>query len=112
MRGRFDELAAEEVYEGVVRRSFSSAGATVTSYTFKPGAAFPMHRHPQEQITLVQSGEVEMTIGDDVEPLAAGGWNVVAPDLAHGLRAGPAGAEVLAIIVPRRESAGAYSVVA
>jgi quercetin dioxygenase-like cupin family protein len=112
LRGRFDELAVEEVYDGVIRRSFSSEQATVTSYSFKPGAAFPVHRHPQEQITLIQAGEVEMTVGDRVEPLGAGEWNVVAPNLAHGLRAGPAGAEVLSIVVPRRESADAYSVLA
>lgn len=109
-RGRFEELPPEEVYAGVVRRSFSSAQATVTSYTFEPGAAFPLHRHPQEQITLIESGEVEMTVGNQVEPLTAGDWNVVEPDLAHGLRAGPSGARVLAIVVPRRETADAYSV--
>lgn len=110
MRGRIEELPAEEVYAGVVRRSFSSDRATVTTYSFEPGAAFPLHRHPQEQITLVESGEVDMTVGDQVERLAAGDWNVVPPDLPHGLQAGTSGARVLAIVIPRREAADAYSV--
>ncbi len=109
--GRFDGLPVEEVYPGIQRRSFTSAQATVASYRFAPGAAFPLHRHPQEQITLVEAGEVEMTIGNQVEPLCAGDWSVIEPDLEHGLRAGPEGAGIVAIVTPRRESADDYTVV-
>jgi unsaturated pyranuronate lyase len=111
MRGNFDQLPADVPYDGVTRRSFSSASATVTSYTFAPGAGFPRHRHPQEQITLIEDGDVEMTVGDDVERMVAGDWSVVEPDVEHGITAGPAGATVVAVIVPRRESADAYTVV-
>ena len=64
MRGSFHALESDQVYDGVVRRSFSSEQTTIMSYSFAPGARFPVHRHPQEQVTLVQSGEVEMTIGE------------------------------------------------
>jgi unsaturated pyranuronate lyase len=111
VRGSFDELQADAVYDGITRRSFSSDRATVTNYTFAPGATFPLHRHPQEQITLIQSGEVEMTIGDCVEHLRAGDWTVVEPDVEHGITAGSDGAEVVAIVVPRRKSADPYIVV-
>ena len=105
-------MPAEEAYEGVLRRSFSSAKATVTSYSFAPGAAFPLHRHPQEQITLVEAGEVEMTVGDRMESLSAGDWSVVEADVEHGIRAGSDGAQVVAIVIPRRESVDAYTVLA
>lgn len=111
MRGRFSEMPQDEVYAGVLRRSFSSEKATVTSYSFDPGAAFPLHHHAQEQITLIEAGEVEMTIGDRVEALANGDWTVVRADLEHGIRAGAEGAEVLAIVIPARASADAYTVV-
>jgi quercetin dioxygenase-like cupin family protein len=111
MRGSFEQLPADRAYEGVTRRSFSSARATVTSYTFSPGAQFPLHRHPQEQITLIQDGEVEMTVGDKVDRLSAGEWSVIEPGVEHGITAGPEGAAVVAIVVPPRESADAYTVV-
>jgi quercetin dioxygenase-like cupin family protein len=111
VRGRFDQMPAEEVYDGVLRCSFDSAKATVTSYSFAPGASFPLHRHPQEQITLVEAGEVEMTVGDRVESLAAGDWSVVEGEVEHGIRAGADGARVLAIVIPRRASTDAYTVV-
>jgi quercetin dioxygenase-like cupin family protein len=108
--GRFAELATDEPYPGLERRTFDAIGATVNEYRFQPGARFPVHTHPQEQITLVEEGEVEMTIGDEVEVIAAGGWSVVGPEVPHGIRARDAGARILAIIVPRRSAAGAYTV--
>jgi len=110
LRGSFEGLPADRVYDGVTRRSFSSDRATVASYTFAAGATFPRHRHAQEQITLIQSGEVEMTIGDEVARLVVGDWSVVGPDVEHCITAGPSGATVVAIVVPRRESADAYTV--
>jgi quercetin dioxygenase-like cupin family protein len=111
VRGNFDQMPAELPYPGVTRRSFNADRATVTSYTFAPGATFPKHHHAQEQITLVEAGEVEMTIGNNVERLAAGDWSVIEPDVEHGITAGRGGATVLAVVVPRRESGDAYTVV-
>jgi quercetin dioxygenase-like cupin family protein len=109
--GSFATLAADEPYPGVTRRKFDSAGATVTSYEFEPGASFPLHRHPQEQITLVEAGSVAMTIGSREQEIASGGWSVVAGGVEHGITAGPEGARIVAIIVPRRAGADAYEVV-
>ena len=107
--GTFAGLASDEPYPGVVRRTFDAAGATVTSYEFSPGASFPLHRHTHEQITLVDEGSVRMRIGEDEPELSAGGWSVVPGGIEHGVTAGPTGARITAIIVPRRES-GAYEV--
>lgn len=109
--GAFDALPGDEPHPGVRRASFSSKEATVTRYRFAPGARFPIHRHPQEQITLIERGEVEMTVAGEPRTLEAGAWVVVAPDVEHGITAGEAGAEVVAVVVPRRESPDAYEVV-
>lgn len=111
MLGSFENLPADEVYEGVIRRTFSSDHATVTSYAFSPRARFPLHRHPQEQITLVVTGDIQLTVADEIDELSAGQWAITGPDVEHGVLAGPDGATVFAIIVPRRESADAYTVV-
>jgi quercetin dioxygenase-like cupin family protein len=107
----FGELDTEEPYPGVVRRSLSTDEATVTGYWFAPRATFPRHRHPQEQITLVQHGAAEFTIGETIQSLAAGAWSVVPGGVEHGLRAGPDGAHILAVLVPRRDRTDAYTVV-
>lgn len=112
LSGSFETLDADEPYPGVTRRSFSSERATVTAYRFEPGATFPRHRHPQEQITIVERGEIRFTVGDSVQELQAGGWSVVPADVEHRLEATAGGAEILAVIVPRRQHADAYSVIA
>ena len=109
--GAFDELAADEPHRGVTRRAFDSDGATVTSYEFEPGAEFPLHRHPQEQITLIEAGSVRMTLGGEQRELRRGAWSIVAGDVEHGIVAGPDGARIIAIVVPRRANADAYEVV-
>ena len=109
--GTFDALDPDEPYPGVLRRTFDGAGATVTEYRFAPLARFPLHKHAEEQITLVTGGEVEMTIAGDSNQFSTGGWSVVPGDVEHGIQAGGKGARVIAIIVPRRRSAGAYTVI-
>ena len=111
LTGRFDDLEASEPYPGLRRRSFDGTGATVNEYRFEPNASFPLHLHPEEQITLVTSGEVELTAGGETSALSAGDWSVIAGGVEHGIRAGANGARIVAIIVPRRASASAYTVV-
>ena len=111
LRGSFADLEPEHPYPGLVKRTFDAESATVNSYEFEPGAQFPLHHHDQEQVTLVSEGEVEMTIGDEVSSLRSGDWSVVPGGVAHGITAGPEGAIILAIIVPRREGADSLEIV-
>jgi quercetin dioxygenase-like cupin family protein len=109
-RGSFRDIPADEPYSGVVRRAFDSAGATMTRYEFEPGARFPQHHHPQEQILIVEEGVVQFTVAGVPQRLVPGDWAVVGPDVEHGLQAGETGARFLAIVVPRRAAADAYTV--
>jgi quercetin dioxygenase-like cupin family protein len=109
--GTFRAGMAEEPFAGIVRRSFDSERATVTSYRFEPGARFPLHHHPEEQITLVEEGEIELTLGGEVRRLVPGDWAISAPEVVHGIVAGEAGARVLAIVIPRRRGSDGYVIV-
>jgi quercetin dioxygenase-like cupin family protein len=102
--GRFDDIEAEEPYPGVRRRTVQAEQATVAEYAFEPGASFPLHAHPQEQVTLVLEGDVELTADGRSERLGAGAWSVVPGGVAHGVRAGADGARIVAVVVPRRET--------
>src|SRR4051812_26410779 len=108
--GDREALAVEEPFPGVVRRSFSGANATFTSYDFQPGARFPVHRHDSEQLTLVHGGSITFALGDSEVELAAGAWSVVAPGVPHGITAGPDGASVVAVVSPRRDASNPYEV--
>jgi quercetin dioxygenase-like cupin family protein len=86
----------------VRRRTFSSEQSTVAEYVFDPGARFPLHRHDQEQITLVLEGDVELVADGRRQRLTAGAWSVVDGGVEHGITAGERGAHFLVVLVPRR----------
>jgi quercetin dioxygenase-like cupin family protein len=102
--GRFDDIEAEEPYPGVRRRTVQAEQATVADYAFEPGASFPLHSHPQEQVTLVLEGEVELTADGKRRAPWPGAWSVVSGGVAHGVRAGADGARIVAVAVPRRDT--------
>jgi quercetin dioxygenase-like cupin family protein len=107
--GRFEHLEAESPFPGIVRRTLTTAQATVTEYRFEPGATFPSHHHPQEQTALILDGKVHLTAAGETQTLAAGAWSVVAGGVPHGITAGDAGARFLVVLVPRREPGAAYT---
>jgi quercetin dioxygenase-like cupin family protein len=109
--GALDAGGDEHPYPGVVRRTAHTEHATLVSYAFAPGAAFPRHRHDQEQITVFCEGDVLLDVGDEQHALAAGATYVVAPGVEHGLTAGPRGARFFAIVAPRRAAAEDYTIV-
>jgi quercetin dioxygenase-like cupin family protein len=101
--GGFEEIRAENPYPGIARRVLTTSRATVQEYRFDPGATYPLHQHPQEQITLVLEGDLVFTGDGDAHDLSAGAWSVVPGDVLHGITAGPAGTRFLAILVPPRK---------
>jgi quercetin dioxygenase-like cupin family protein len=111
LQGTLDDLPVTEPFEVLRRRTIESARMTVNEYSFEAGARFPTHHHPEEQVTIVLEGSVELTVEGETAMLPAGGWSVVAGDVKHGIRAGAEGARIVAIISPRRKRADAYTVV-
>lgn len=108
--GTLEQLPLDEPFPGVHRRTLDAAGATVTTYAFAPGARFPLHRHAQEQVTLVHEGSVRMRLGDSEEELDGGSWSVIPSGVPHGITAGEEGARVTTVVAPRRAAVGAYEV--
>jgi mannose-6-phosphate isomerase-like protein (cupin superfamily) len=75
-------------------------------YRMAPDYRLPFgHRHSeQEEIYLVLSGSARTKVEDEVVELGA--WDAVriAPNAAHGLEAGPEGAEILAFGAPNTDN--------
>jgi len=51
---------------------------------FDEGAVGMMHQHYHSQVTYVESGEFEMTIGDEVKTLKGGDSFYIQPHVMHG----------------------------
>ncbi|RYY21721.1 MAG: cupin domain-containing protein [Chitinophagaceae bacterium] len=51
---------------------------------FEQGGVGAVHQHPHTQVTYVESGVFEMTIGDEKKIISKGDGYFVPPDVLHG----------------------------
>ncbi len=80
----FDDLRAEELFEGKVRRKvFQSRNIEVVEYIYGEGAHFPEHSHREEQITLVESGEITFFLDGEKVELKEGSICYIPPLMPH-----------------------------
>ena len=108
---RLDDAASDQPYPGVRRHAAQGERATLLRYTFEVDAAFPTHQHVEEQITLVERGELEFSLDGEVRRVGEGDVVVVPPNVPHGARACfGAPASIIAVLSPRRDDIGAVSV--
>jgi len=98
------QLRPTHVREGVSRRVFTGAGATLAWTTLEPGHTPRPHSHEYEQIVYIISGRVRFTVGEDVAEVGAGDVLLVPPGVEHFAETiSPEPAVDLSIFTPRRE---------
>jgi quercetin dioxygenase-like cupin family protein len=71
------------VRQGVERKAFSGAAATLALHRLWPGHAPLPHSHPHEQLVYIIQGTVDFHIGDEVLRLGAGQLVRVPPGVMH-----------------------------
>ena len=55
----------KDVCGGIRRKVITTDNIMVVKYLYEPGALFPDHHHPQEQIVMVTRGELEFWVKDN-----------------------------------------------
>ncbi len=70
--------------------------------TFAQDAVGALHEHPHQQISYVESGQFEYTIGDETRVMGPGDSCLVPGHARHGVRCLAAGA-LLDAFTPRRD---------
>jgi len=79
------ETEWEPVAEGLSRQIMGYDGKIMlVKAKFETGAIGQMHKHYHSQVTYVESGEFEMTIGDKVKTLVGGDSFYILPHVMHG----------------------------
>ncbi len=89
-------------HPGVTARRLDLAHMTVVRYRFEPGAVFPLHSHPEEQLVVMLEGTARFTVGERTVAVRSGESVHAPPDVPHGCQAGPEGCIFLNIVSPRR----------
>jgi quercetin dioxygenase-like cupin family protein len=96
-------LPARERRPGIQVRAAWTENLTLSHVTLAPHAVIPPHEHPAEQASVVLSGSITMTIGEETRTLAAGGCYLIPGQVEHQGQAGPEGACLVDVFWPARE---------
>jgi len=102
-RAAWTDLPIEEVMPGVSRQTLHGKRQTMVRYVYAPGAVFPVHAHPEEQITLVIRGRIAFEVGGERVELGPGEATVIPGGVAHGAAVvGAETVETFNALSPRR----------
>lgn len=80
-----NEITWEDVGNGVKRQVFGYDNKVMlVKAQFEKGGIGLLHQHPHSQVTYVESGEFEMTIGEEKKIIKKGDGYYVPPNIIHG----------------------------
>ena len=99
---RVEELDALTPGPGLEFRPVTTDAVMTNFVSFEPNIPTPIHHHVEQQIAIVLSGELTLTVGDETRVMHAGDCVVIPPHVPHGGDSGPAGCEVLDVFTPPR----------
>ena len=97
------DVASEHAGDGIERQTIHGDRQTLVRYWYAPGAVFPSHAHPEEQMTVVLSGRITFTVGDKSITLGPGEIATIPGGVPHGATVtGDEPVETLNTLSPRR----------
>lgn len=99
---QLDQLPLREIFPGLRARLIHSDRVTHSWVDIDPGATFPEHHHPHEQIVSVLSGELQLVVDGIAHTLTPGLVFVIPPNVRHS-GGSIAGCRVLDAFAPGRE---------
>lgn len=97
-----NDLPEREIVPGFHGRFVHSDKLTLANWRIKQDAVLPEHSHPQEQISQVLAGELEITMQGETYRLTPGQVLLIPSGVVHSGRAVTA-CEVLDIFHPARD---------
>jgi len=83
----WDHIEPKVIAPGFRARFIHSAHMTFALWDIEPGALLPEHSHLHEQVTQVQEGTFEITLGGVTSVLGMGMMVVIPPHAVHSGRA-------------------------
>jgi len=81
-----DEIAWQDVGGGIQRQMFGyDDKVMLVKVKFEAGAIGAMHSHHHSQVTYVEEGVFDMTIGEETKRIKKGDGYYVLPHVTHGI---------------------------
>lgn len=82
---RYSEIAHREPFPGIKGRYAHSPQMTTGEVVLDAGVTVPVHSHPHDQMTLVLSGRLEFTLGDETREIGPGDTVLIPGGVPHGV---------------------------
>lgn len=98
-----DDYPHYEIAQGVVFCPVFARNLSLNFVAFPPHSGFPTHVHPEEQISIVREGEMEITVGEITRRAEPGDVIVFPSDVPHSGRTGEHACRLIDIFSPPRE---------
>lgn len=84
--GNWDRLEENESRAGIFRQVYTAGKLQVVRYRYAPGSAFESHDHPEEQMTIGLSGELQFEMAGAVHLLGPGDVFFIPGGTSHSAR--------------------------
>ncbi|MBI5419015.1 MAG: cupin domain-containing protein [Deltaproteobacteria bacterium] len=97
------EMPSRRLVPGVTAKIASGEKMMFSLVTLEPDAAVPEHSHPHEQMGMMISGIMELTVAGKAQVLSGNEIYLIPGGVPHKAVAGPAGAVALDAFAPPRE---------
>jgi unsaturated pyranuronate lyase len=98
----WNSIEKEQMNPSVSRQVMHAGNLTVARIYLEKGVAVPEHSHPNEQVTMLESGRLRFCFPDEETVLQPGEMMQIAPDRPHRVVAEEASVAV-DLFAPRRE---------
>jgi len=96
-------IVPRELAPGVTAKIASGEKVMLSLVTLTPEAVVPEHSHPHEQMGMMVSGTLDLTIAGETRTLSGNAIFLVPGGISHKAVAGPRGAMTLEAFSPPRE---------
>jgi quercetin dioxygenase-like cupin family protein len=97
----WDAREFAEVRPDIHASTIVSADLTVSMYRYGAGSRWEEHHHPEDQLTIVVSGEIAFRSGGEELRLGPGAQLLIPGGVPHSAQAGPAEVVTLNVWPPR-----------
>ncbi|MGD9487490.1 MAG: cupin domain-containing protein [Calditrichaceae bacterium] len=95
---------AESLDPKLTQQVFKSQNIMVVRYVYEPGLEFPEHSHPQEQVTIVSSGELLFDIDGEKVKVKKDEICAISPNVPHSTKViSEEGAQTVSIFTPIKD---------
>jgi quercetin dioxygenase-like cupin family protein len=98
-----EDIPPRELAPGVTARIAPGEKMMFSLVTLAPEATVPEHAHPHEQMGMMVTGTIELTVAGETRTLAGNAIYFIPGGVSHMAVAGPEGAVALEAFSPPRE---------